>query len=176
MITPKMYEEINFLKVIVNEEFKVDLMVKSRQGEFVQARMVFSKILFDKGYSYSEIGRQCNKDHALIMHYIDNFQWDYEHDDKFREQYTKCCDLFVLIIDPLYQYTNLELLMEVYSLHQRYKVLLDNKRIDLKKLDVLMRADERLEKIFDIVRENTPHGEEKIVAEKITELLLKEYY
>ena len=169
MENEKLRKEINTLTEIINDEFKVNIMEKTRKREVVRGRMVFTKIMFDKGFGYTEIGRFLRKTHATVMRYLENFPIDYEYNYQFRQAYTKCYDIFYLAVDPLYEYTNIELLMEIYAIRHRLKTLLGLRHADIEHLDKAMDADKRMKKIFDIVRENTPYGSEERVAHELSE-------
>lgn len=56
---------------IINKHFNFDIRTKSRKPIFVEARIIFTKLMYDKNlYSFSEIGRYINKDHSTISHYL----------------------------------------------------------------------------------------------------------
>ena len=54
--------EMNQLKFMVNFVFDVDIISKKRKREYVDARMVFSKILNDNGFGPSIIGKYLKKE------------------------------------------------------------------------------------------------------------------
>ena len=89
-----MKEEIEELKKIVNDVFLVDIEVKDRKREIVDARKVYSKILKDSGYSYELIGETINKNHATIIHYIKNIEYLLSYDQILREKYVSCKNIF----------------------------------------------------------------------------------
>lgn len=88
-------EEIDELKRIVNDIFLVDLEVKNRKRNVVDARKVYSKILRDNGYSYDLIGETLGKDHATIIHYIRNIEYILSYDKILRDKYIACKNVFI---------------------------------------------------------------------------------
>ena len=66
--------EFDKLKDTVNEIFGLNLMDNTRERPNVNARIVFSNILFRKGYTKSDIARYINKHHATVIHYCRNFE------------------------------------------------------------------------------------------------------
>jgi hypothetical protein len=88
-------EEIDELKRIVNDIFLVDLEVKNRKRDVVDARKVYSKILRDNGYSYELIGKTLGKDHATIIHYIKNIEYILSYDKIIIDKYVACKNVFI---------------------------------------------------------------------------------
>jgi hypothetical protein len=88
-------EEIDELKRIVNDIFLVDLEVKNRKRNVVDARKVYSKILRDNGYSYDLIGETLGKDHATIIHYVRNIEYILSYDKMLKDKYVACKNVFI---------------------------------------------------------------------------------
>jgi len=88
-------EEIDGLKKIVNDVFLVDLQVKDRRRDVVDARKVYSKILRDNGCSYELIGNTIGKDHATIIHYVKNIEYLLTYDRILIEKYVACKNVFI---------------------------------------------------------------------------------
>lgn len=88
-------EEINELKKIVNDVFLVDLQLKDRKRDVVDARKVYSKILRDNGYSYELIGETIGKDHATIIHYVKNIEYLLTYDRILIDKYVACKNVFI---------------------------------------------------------------------------------
>ena len=61
-------KEMQQLADIVKSVFNEDVKDKIQRREIVDARMVFSKILRERGYTYASIGRFLKKDHSTIVH------------------------------------------------------------------------------------------------------------
>lgn len=162
-------EEMEHLRKIVNKNFNTNILDKTRKKEVVQGRMAYSKILRLRGYSYEEIGLSVYRNHATIIHYVNQIEWDLKHDASFKSKYDKCSDFFLVEYDPVYNYSNIELITEIFRLRQQIKELtLDEEIQD----DSYIRPeDERFSLIFKLIREKTPYGKEKEIAERINNVL-----
>ena len=78
------------LKQIVNEIFSIDIDSKRRKRSAVDGRKVYAKILRDLGYAYEHIGSTIDKDHATIIHYVNNIENLLEFDSTFKRKYNIC--------------------------------------------------------------------------------------
>ena len=68
---------------------------KSRKRPMVEARMMYAKLM--KRYtrsSLSDIGRYIEKDHATIIHYLDNFTWLKKTDQSFSSKFDLLTDMY----------------------------------------------------------------------------------
>lgn len=88
-------EEVEELKKIVNDVFLVDLDAKNRKRGVVDARKVYSKILRESGHSYESIGNSLSKNHATIIHYVNNIGHIMSYDRSIRDKYVSCKNVFV---------------------------------------------------------------------------------
>jgi len=70
MNTYRFEQESSKLKEIINLEFDLDIMEPSRERRYVDSRMVYSLVLKNRGYSYTEIGKSINKTHSTILYYL----------------------------------------------------------------------------------------------------------
>jgi len=80
-------KEISDLKTIVNNVFGVNLDRNIRKRPFVNSRIIYSKILKDRGYGYVVIGKSLNKDHSTIIHYVSQFERIMYQDEVFASNY-----------------------------------------------------------------------------------------
>lgn len=53
--------------------------VYSREQKFVDARMVLSYVLTNKGFTYAKIGAILGKDHSTIIHLKNAMEFDVDH-------------------------------------------------------------------------------------------------
>tara|TARA_R110002050_G_scaffold15142_1_gene46905 strand:+ start:565 stop:987 length:423 start_codon:yes stop_codon:yes gene_type:complete len=81
------------LRAAVNTVFGVDILDKCRKRNYVDARMVYSKILRDEKTSYQVIGQSLLKNHASIVYYIKSIDWILEHDKLLRRKYRHCINI-----------------------------------------------------------------------------------
>ena len=66
--------EMQELTEIIKSVFNEDVKDITRRREIVDARIVFSKILRERGYTHSAIGRFLRKDHSTILSYMRSMQ------------------------------------------------------------------------------------------------------
>jgi hypothetical protein len=79
-------EETHRLASTVNKICMVDMFKNSRQKKYIQARMIFSYILREKGYGSSEIGRLLDRTHASVINYFNSIWWFIKTDVTFKEK------------------------------------------------------------------------------------------
>ncbi len=83
------------LKEIVSGVFGVDISLKNRQRNSVDARRVFSKILRERGYTYESIGDSLDRDHATIINYMVSVDTILAYDKSLRDRYIACKNVFL---------------------------------------------------------------------------------
>jgi hypothetical protein len=71
----------------------VDITTKTRKYEFIEARMIYYKLLRDRGYSLQEIGDTLDKNHATVLHAINVFEDIIEYDKDLAEKYSESIQL-----------------------------------------------------------------------------------
>lgn len=80
----------------INYEFGVDLMADTRERSIVEARTIFSKIMYTHHrFGYTKISRILNKNHATIYHYIKSFDHLYQYDPVFKERYMNVMNAYL---------------------------------------------------------------------------------
>lgn len=83
------------LKEIVSGVFGVDISLKNRKRNSVDARRIFSKVLRERGYTYESIGDSLDRDHATIIHYISTIDSILTFDKGLRDKYIACKNVFL---------------------------------------------------------------------------------
>lgn len=162
-------DEMKALKEIIEREFKVDdIFTHTRRREYVDARMIYSKILKDRGHSLSAIGRFLKKNHATIIHYISNAEFLIRQEAKLRERYTNSRSMFLENRDPIYRTpTQRDLLNKVISLSNQIEIL----EAEYKKVNDAERRFRRLKGIINIIDAKLPEGKESFLENKINKIL-----
>ena len=64
----------NKLKEIIQNNFGVDVDSKVKNNEVVECRIIYAKILRDRGWTMNRIGDTINKNHSTIVHYIKKYK------------------------------------------------------------------------------------------------------
>ena len=125
--------ELNILKFkklrqAVNSVFGVNILDKCRKRNYVDARMVYAKILRDERTPYQVIGQSLLKNHASIVYYIKSIDWLLEHDKLLRRKYRHCINIIkddgdrALSVE-LSTYTKHELILWVKKLKKQNNLL-----------------------------------------------------
>lgn len=71
----------------IKEVTGVDLKTKTRKYRFIEARMLYYKILRDNGFTLSEIGNTLNKNHATVLHSLNTFDTIISIDKDLKDKY-----------------------------------------------------------------------------------------
>jgi hypothetical protein len=158
--------EMNSLKEIISDTIGIDIMDKNRFRQVVDARIVFSKIIRERGYTYSSIARYLSKDHSTIIHYICECNHLIQTDDKIMETYLICRDKFLQDKDALLTYTDKDAVKEMIVLKNDIEnLMLKNSRI--KNLEIKY---ERLDEIINLIDKRTPEGDEHRIRKEIMKM------
>lgn len=84
-----MNEFFQELESLIKCYYKVDLKKKDRKRQYVDSRMIFSKIAYDflKVKSKVMISRYLNHDHGTTLNALNNFDGIYKTDKIFKDNY-----------------------------------------------------------------------------------------
>jgi hypothetical protein len=161
--------EMDVLKTILNEAFGVEITKRTNKREAVNARKIFSKILSERGYTRSEVGRYLKKDHSTIVHYMYDVDDMIKYTDGMAEKYVTSKNAFLNAVDK----TTSEESKEVVSLKMRIDELL----LDREKLKQKVDKYYRLREIIDFLDYVVPNGKEFFILKKIRLMFnsLKDY-
>jgi hypothetical protein len=160
-------KEMDSLKLIVNEVFEIQISNKKRTRNIVNARMIFSKILRERGYTLSTIAKYLSKDHTTIIHYITVSNFILMQDNRLMDMYVVCKEKFLKDRDPILSYTDNELIKTILSLRNQIDTLV-LERDNIKKMES---KHIRFYNVINLIDKRVPHGQEKIIYKKINEIL-----
>ena len=85
-----MNRDANILYGIVAKVFEDDILHGRRYRNVIDARKVYSYILRENGYTYSQIARFMLKNHATCMHHFKDAPYLLECDAELKEKYLLC--------------------------------------------------------------------------------------
>jgi hypothetical protein len=144
--TINQYIEMNELKGIVDTIFDVDITDTVRKKDYVEARMVFTKILRDRGVTFVTIGKFLDKNHSTVLNYMSNFD-NYFNEQSLKKKYVVCREAFFQKrpIDKLY--------------------------LEKDKLSAIESKYKRFKNILDVMNDRTPYGKENVLEKKIISFL-----
>lgn len=166
-IEPEMLQ----LKKIINHKFGLDINVDTRKRDFVNARLVYAKILRERGYTFEAIARSINKDHATIIYYVRCAMHIFMQDRFLEKKYSECRGLFFGTIDPTASVSNEEMLAERVStlMEQVNKLTAENELLNYE-IDEKVKRFKRINKIINLIEERTHYGKEELVERKVREM------
>lgn len=152
------------LEEIIDNVFNVKIKSKKRRREFVDARMVFSKILRERGYTTSIIGKYLGKDHTTIVHYGLTVNNTLSQFSSYKNQYIKCYNEFMVDKEQItLSLTEKNLKMYNFSLKNEVeRLILENKSLT-ENLD----KHKRLKNIIEFIDGRIPIGKESFILRKI---------
>ena len=157
-------KEMQQLADIVKSVFNEDVKDKIQRREIVDARMVFSKILRERGYTHASIGRFLKKDHSTIINYMRNIDSLLTQVNGLMAKYIICRDLF--LIDKEVLYINKEEKdnkLSIISLNNQIEKLI----LERENVTRMETKYKRIEDILSIIDKKTPNGKEKFILKKV---------
>lgn len=162
-------EKIEFieLKSIVDSVFGEDITIKRRTRNLIDARRIFSKILHDRGYTFSSIGLFLKKDHATIIHYLNDVDFLLKQEQNLLKKYIICRDAFLKDREILSIIKQKDIASTIFQLQN------DNEKLLLERNFVLNLKNkyQRLDKIINLIDERIAEGYEIGFEKKLYGLL-----
>jgi len=70
-----------------------DVVIRTRQVEYVQARSIFYKFARENKQTLQAIGKFLDRDHATVIHSLKKFEQDVQYDSAFRAKYNAVRDI-----------------------------------------------------------------------------------
>ena len=121
---PKQETNTKMLEVIrkaVETITNCDVVERTRQREYVQARSIFYRFARDNKQTLQAIGKFLKRDHATVMHSLKKFEQDVEYDSVFRANYNAVKDVLGnLDVKGCEDAT--ETLLEAYEMRNTYLI------------------------------------------------------
>ena len=121
---PKQKTNTKMLRLIataVETITNCDVVERTRQREYVQARSIFYRFARDNKQTLQAIGKFLKRDHATVMHSLKKFEQDVEYDSAFRANYNAVKDILGnLDVKGCEDAT--ETLLEAYEMRNTYLI------------------------------------------------------
>lgn len=166
-------KDVKTLKVIIQDILCIDVCEKKRNEDIVNARIIYSKILREKGHSLLSIGKSIGKDHATIIHYLRIVEGWRSKDEEFLKIYKDVNDRFISTTKDLISFANEAIESErIESLEDIAIDLKLSNRLLIERnqeLEIKLKKFKKFEKIHDFVNERTRVSDEDLVLCKIKE-------
>jgi len=168
----------------VGLEFEIpDIRIRKRNMENVNARMTYSYILRQLGYSYADIGRSIGKDHSTVIHYIRRIKWYAQADAPLKKKFDKLCAMFIDGVEEEEEqnYSTHYATREAKIIENDLKNEINALKSEIKRLNLELNSAkgrqqfneqdmERFENIFKVVKQRTRHGDEYKVFQKLNSM------
>jgi hypothetical protein len=163
------------IKEAVEEATLTDILNDKRTGPNVQARMIFTSMVRDKGYTYKQIQAVLNKDHSTLIYYNETIRDVMKFDRKLQRKYLDCKEA-LLKKEYINRLDTKEFLIQELLLEKEKSIIFqeENKYLS-KEIEILIKqftfdSSGRLSKIFKFIEDNTPEGVEFIVYRRIKKM------
>ena len=165
------HSEMARLKLIIEYVFELDIFNKSRKRQYVDARMVFAKILHNEGHGSTPIAKFLKKDHATIIHYFKSVNAILKFDQSLMDKYLYVKDMY-LNKKEFASYEEKEPQLTNKEKKQQIKIIGLNNEIDKlmsekSNLMNIVKKHKRLSEIIEFIDKQTPHGQEYYVMRRI---------
>jgi hypothetical protein len=161
----------NKVKQIVELVTGVKIIENNRKREVIDARMIYAKILRERGASLVSIGMTINKDHTTIIHYLRTMDSLLITDREVIRKYIKSKELLLLDEQDLNLLNENDTVSELSRLKETLEISEKKVKLLQDENEKLNREMERFRGILKIIDEATPMGQEKIVERKIKRML-----
>ena len=151
----------------MNSFFGFSLSDKSRKKEIVEARMMYAKIMKrHTKLSLKAIGRAISKDHATIIHYLNNFSWFKKTDLAFSSKFDLLTEMYDEFRGSWIDDVKYEDDRKVFFLEKTVERLSEQKET----YEKYVKRIERIDSIIQLIEQRTPRGEEEYVEGKINRM------
>jgi len=84
---------LEVIRVAVETVTNCDVVIRTRQKDFVQARSIFYRFARDNKQTLQVIGKFLERGHATVIHSLKNFEHEVKFDPDFRSKYNAVKDI-----------------------------------------------------------------------------------
>ena len=165
-------QRVRLLKDIVNRAFDLNVDHRSRTSEYIMARAICYKILKEECQMTSAfIGRQFNKNHATILHGVQEFPWMLKADKEMEKTYRKVLDKWLTKSADLPD-ANPGLLKKDGIKLEEQNNLLNLALIEVKEqVDVLSKDNRRCLALLKNIEKSVPEDRLKRIEKKLQDII-----
>lgn len=160
-------EEVYKLIEIIKVELNVDVLKNSRTRPIPDARRILVKILMDRKWRCTELGKILNKNHATILHYNKNMDFHLKHDIELRRMYEKVMKHYKIENLEMYSMSNSELRKEVFALKKQNKTLTS----EIDKLQTELKQWKNYKDIFNFLKIRQGNITNQAIIKKLNKYL-----
>lgn len=154
------------LKEIIKRKLKINVMDRKRSRDIVDARMIYTKILRDRGYTVTNISSSINKDHTTIVYYMSIVDDIFYQFPAIKDRYITCNDEFMKDRGPLREHKDSLIRKKIESLETQVQRLEEMREY----VEANKTKYKRLQNIIELIDSRTRMGEEKLMEKRINEM------
>ena len=185
-------QEFGFLKTIVHAVVGIDVTsVQPKTSDVINAKMIYSKILRDRGHVLRLIGISIHKHHSTVHHYLRNMDNYLNTDEIFLKNYNLCKEEFDKVCQEennmsskpveFYSFVSVKkeasmLKIENKDLYSKIEKMEEEREQIEKKMADFNKDIGRVGPMFNMVRERTRPGTEAEVLVKLNKFYNGLYY
>jgi len=159
-------KEKDALKDIVENVFQTEIMSSRRYQTIVEARMVFTKILVDRGHSLSSIGRYIDKNHATIIYYNKHLTNLLEQYPYLFNKYMECKNAFLDKRDPIIFFKE----RNVQAMMAKLMEKVDELIMEKENLKSTIKRYRKFERIVELLHDKARYYDEVALYQKINSI------
>ncbi len=159
-------KEKDALKDIVENVFQTEIMSSRRYQTIVEARMVFAKILVDRGHSLSSIGRYIDKNHATIIYYNKHLTNLLEQYPYLFNKYMECKNAFLDKRDPIIFFKE----RNVQAMMAKLMEKVDELIMEKENLKSTIKRYRKFERIVELLHDKARYYDEVALYQKINSI------
>lgn len=161
-------EEMNELRDIIKSAIGLNVLEPARKRVNVEARVIFTKLMRDRGCLLHDIGFYLKKDHTTVMHYLAMFDTLIEVDGQFRKSFIKCSNKFM--VDKDYSHKVDKDKIKQANIIEMMNNQLEELTLKYQNLYESTKKFERLKDIISLIDQRTPKGKEDKIKSKINQM------
>ena len=185
-------QDYGFLRTIVHAVVGIDVAeATSRTSDIVNAKMIYSKILRDRGHVLRLIGISIHKHHSTVHHYLRNMDNYLNTDKVFLKNYKVCKEEFDKVCQEendmsskpveFYSFVSVKkeaimLKIENKDLYSKIEKMEEEREQMEKKMADFNKDIDRVGPMFNMVRNRTRPGTEAEVLAKLNKFYNGLYY
>jgi len=163
--------DFDFVKQVVEMVMGYGIFDNNRKRRVVETRMMFGLLMVELNYPLTQIGEFMDKYHTKVIHYKRTMRGLLDTDNEMLRRYLKCKEIIISEKQPVNLLSDEDFKVRSIRLQNQVDVLRIEKQLLQEEISVLeskieLMEDKRLTKIFELIKDNTPIGNELIVERK----------
>jgi len=163
-------DEFNVMREAIEEVFELDLFSTVRQRKYVNARMIFSKSMCDRGHTRTDVAKYLKKNHATVIHYLKYFEGYLATDIEFKRKYRDCTLTYRNKFEPVQKMNKSRMEQKLIELRNDNEDLRGKVESLMSQIKILNREEDRFSEIYDVIHDRTRRGTEEMVKNKLNKM------